>query len=233
MKSLAARFALWSVLITLLVIVPPATGQDAEIADQAQALAGHETPEAAFAAARDAFNARDWEAFVETVSPARRDEIIGQMAVAFAGMAKQPGSDPRLGVLVDEYLPRNFDPMDLMMSDDAQAQTIRLAKRMGDPEGFFVEAMSLVFSMQYSTAELASAEDSDAAEDPDTDTAQEQSDAADETKQTLDAQITAMDELAIKEDRAEAIVTITTTTGNQSDRWTFEQYEGRWYLSMR
>ncbi|MEM7626835.1 MAG: hypothetical protein AAF333_14670 [Planctomycetota bacterium] len=220
MKPLVARLVLLAVLFLSLAAGPALQAQEPQ-----SAATGFDSPEAAYAAARDAFNAEDWDAFVATVSPARLDEVIGQMAVALAGMAQQPGSDPRLSALVDQYLPRNFDPMDLMMSDNAQAETIRLAKRMGDAQGFFVEAMSLIFSMQYSPAELAPAEDEELATLEDA--------ADDDTKQPLDAQITAMDELTIEDNRAEAKVTITTSTGDQHDRWTFEQHEGRWYLSMR
>jgi len=225
-----ARFILGFTLLAAVIAGSSGIAQHAQTAEiaEAESAVGYDTPELAFAAARDAFNAEDWDAFVDTVSPARRDEIIGQMAVALAGMAQQPGSDPRLGALVDEYLPRNFDPMDLMMSDNAQAETIRLAKRMGDPEGFFVEAMSLIFNMQYSPAELAPAEDAAESDGDAQDT-----EPAGEAKQKLDAQITAMDDLVIQDDRAETMVTITTSTGDQKDQWTFEKYEGRWYLSMR
>lgn len=229
MKSTAYRFVTLFTFALLLAAAPPTWAEE-----ESETPAGYDTPEAAYVAARDAFNARDWEAFVATVSPAHRDEIIGQMAVALAGMAQQPGSDPRLRALVDEYLPRNFDPMDLMMSDNAQAETIRLAKRIGDPEGFFVSAMSLIFSMQYSKAELATTQDTDpAADGGDEPPAAESEDAADEAKQTLDAEITAIDELTIDGDIATALVTITTSTGDARDPWTFERHEDRWYLSMR
>lgn len=232
MKSTAYRFATLFTFALLLAAAPPILAQE-----ESETPAGYDTPEAAYVAARDAFNARDWKAFVETVSPAHRDEIIGQMAVALAGMAKQPGSDPRLGALVNEYLPRNFDPMDLMMSDNAQAETIRLAKRIGDPEGFFVDAMSLIFSMQYSKAELATAENAEAepvAEESESESTEAgEGEAADEDKLTLDAEITALDELTIDGDIATALVTITTSTGDQHDPWTFERHEDKWYLSMR
>ncbi len=231
MNPLAIHLVFLTAFCLILALAPVSEAQEAPAAGESEALAtGFDSPEAVYAAARDAFNAQDWDAFVATVSPARLNEVIGQMAVALAGMAQQPGSDPRLAVLVDEYLPRNFDPMQVMMSDDAQAQTILLGKRMGDPQGFFAEAMSLIFSMQYSPAELAPAED----QEPATPESEAQAGATpQDTKQPLDAQITAMDELTIQENRAEAMVTITTSTGDQRDRWTFEQHEGRWYLSMR
>ncbi|MEM9419948.1 MAG: hypothetical protein AAGA25_12980 [Planctomycetota bacterium] len=218
----SVRFIPLTALLVLLALALPSQGQETQ--DSEKLERGFDTPEAAYEAARDAFNDRDWEAFVATVSPARRDEIIGQMAVALAAMAQQPGGDPRLGQLVEKHLPRNFNPMDLMMSDNAEAESKLLVKRMGDPEGFFVDAMSLIFSMQYSKTELATPEGEEATEP-----------AAEEGngKQTLDAEITAMDELTIDEDTATAIVTITTSTGDQRDPWTFDRYEGKWYLSMR
>lgn len=228
---LTAVAALW--------VSPLAHAQDAE-SSEVPVVTGYDTPEAAYAAARDAFNARDWAAFVDCISPARRNEIIGQLALALANMAKQPGSDPRLTVLVDQYLPRNFDPMALMMSDNAQAETIRLAKRMGDPEGFFVDAMSLIFSMQFSTDELAPPETAETADSPETAEGQDQAagdEGAAETDQpktqTLDAEVTAINDLTVKDNMAEGKVTITTSTGEQHDRWAFEMHEGKWYLSMR
>ena len=223
MKTQPFCVALMLMLVGLVAVAPTMTAEEAE------APKGYESPEAVYEAARDAFNARDWEAFVGTVSPASRDEVIGQMALAIAAMAQQPGSDPRLGALVDEYLPRNFNPMDLMMSDNAEAETIRLAKRMGDPEGFFVDAMSLIFSMQYSPDELAGAEDAEA----DAEEAAGEGGAEDDAKQSLDAEIRALDELTIDGETATGLVTITTSTGDKRDPWTFEQHEGRWYLSMR
>ncbi|MBB6430022.1 hypothetical protein [Algisphaera agarilytica] len=217
----ALRLIPLTALLAMLALALPSLGQETQDGETPER--GFGSPEAAYEAARDAFNDRDWEAFVATVSPARRDEIIGQMALALAAMAQQPGSDPRLGELVDNHLPRNFNPMDVMMSDNAEAETKRLAKRMGDPEGFFVDAMSLIFSMQYSKTQLATSEDAGDNADP----------AAEEDKQALDAEITAINDLTIEDDVATAVVTISTSTGDQLDPWTFDRYEGKWYLSMR
>lgn len=229
-----------------------ATGQ-AESATETEVQAveqtGFESPEMAFAAGQSAFNERDWEAFVDCVSPGRRDLMVGEMAVALAGMSQQPGSDPRVAALVEEYLPRGFDPMDIMLSEDAEAQTVKLAKRMGDPEAFFVEAMSLIFQMQYGQTELAppapapgsettpgseTAPGSDSG-DPDGSAPPEVTDpAADPTKpQALDAEVTTMSDLQVEGDTAEARVTITTSTGDQQARWAFERFEDAWYLSLR
>lgn len=209
---------------------------DAVLAEESS---GYESPEAAFAAAQAAFNARDWSAFVECVTPAGRDELVGQFALAFASMAQQPGSDPRVAQLVEAYLPRNFDPTDIMLSDDAQAETIRLAKRIGKPEAFFVAAMSLIFQMQYGQDELAEPETPATPEvvegeiDPEQPPTPEAS-AEDENKtQPLDAEVTAMSELNVEGDQAEAKVTITTSTGDQHDRWAFERHEDAWYLSLK
>ena len=121
----------------------------------------------------------------------------------------------------------------LMMSDNAQAETIRLAKRIGDPEGFFVEAMSLIFAMQYSQDELAAPEDAPEEGVGDSGSTAGEGDSDEEATQTLDAEITALDDLTIDGETATAMVTITTSTGDQRDPWTFEQHEGKWYLSMR
>ncbi|MEM1107782.1 MAG: hypothetical protein AAGH99_03735 [Planctomycetota bacterium] len=184
---------------------------------------GYDSPEAAYAAARDAFNDRDWPAFVATVSPGRRAEIVGQMAVAMAGLASQPGSDPRIGELVEKHLPPDFDPMKLVMSEDAEAEIVGLAELIEDPEGFFTEAMSLIFSMQYQRKELAGANDPVDTEETD----------KDDTKQSLDAEIIGLEDLVIDGDTAEGAVTVETSAGNQTERWAFEKYKGRWYLSIR
>ncbi|MEM9914740.1 MAG: hypothetical protein AAF911_07260 [Planctomycetota bacterium] len=227
MKNQSFCLAWLVTLVGVLAVCPAAHAEEAE------APQGYDTPEATYEAARDAFNDRDWEAFVAIVSPASRDEVIGQMALAMAAMAQDPGSDPRLRALVDEYLPRNLNPMDLMMSDNAEAETIRLAKRIGDPEGFFVEAMSLIFAMQYSQDELATPEDATEEGTADSESTAGEGESDEEATQTLDAEITALDDLTIDGETATAMVTITTSTGDQRDPWTFEQHEGKWYLSMR
>lgn len=229
-------------LLTASVILATAQAAAAQQADAPPAVeegAGYESPEAAFAAAQSAFNARDWSAFVECVTPAGRDELVGQFALAFASMAQQPGSDPRIAQLVEQYLPRDFDPTDIMLSDDAPAETVRLAKRIGKPEEFFVAAMSLIFQMQYGQDELAPPEAAETPENPDAEAAEAENPDADaspegeDKTQPLDAEVTAMSELNVEGDQAEAQVTITTSTGDQHDRWAFERHEGAWYLSLR
>ena len=106
MKNQSLCLAWLVMFVGALTICPIAHAEEAEVPQ------GYNTPEATYEAARDAFNARDWEAFVSIVSPASRDEVIGQMALAMAAMAQQAGSEPRLRALVDEYLPRNLNPMD-------------------------------------------------------------------------------------------------------------------------
>ncbi|MEM9881694.1 MAG: hypothetical protein AAF800_02105 [Planctomycetota bacterium] len=202
----------WTVVALVCVIGVAASPADAQPFD---------SPEAVFAEAQTAFNQRDWAGFVGLVSPARRDELIGQMAVTFAFMAQQPGADPRVGAMVDAYLPRDVDPMDLMMtSDDPAAETIRLAKRIGRPQAFFAEAMEVAFALEH----------------PDPDRA---------------PRITEMNKVALDEEAQTAIGTITLEAPappaeaadaespdadglvTREDTWSFARHEGSWYLTMR
>ncbi|MEM6457895.1 MAG: hypothetical protein AAF710_00725 [Planctomycetota bacterium] len=175
-----------------------------------------DSPEAVFAEAQTAFNQRDWAGFVALVSPPRRDELIGQMAVTFAFMAQQPGADPRVGAMVDEYLPGDFDPTDLMTaSADPAAETVRLAKRIGRPQAFFAEAMEVAFALEHP--------------DPD-----------------RTPRITEMNKVAIDEETQTAIGTIVLESPSppgegaeaespvrREDTWSFERHGGSWYLTMR
>ncbi|MEM6856069.1 MAG: hypothetical protein AAF593_16815, partial [Planctomycetota bacterium] len=97
----------------------------------------------------------------------------------------------------------------------------------------FVEAMSLIFAMQYSQDELATPEDATEEGTADSESTAGEGESDEEATQTLDAEITALDDLTIDGDTATAMVTITTSAGDAPDLWTFEQHEGKWYLSMR
>lgn len=208
-----------AVIITFFCGYPlPASGQTAEIdsalegdagapesTPPAEAEAFKASPQAVFEQARKAYNDRDWIGFVETVSPGRRDELIGQFAVTFATIAQQPEADPRIVDVVERHVPKDLDPMDLLMaSQDTQAELIRLAKRMRDGQGFFAEAVSLAFALEFGEQ-------------------------ADEVKLTNLADVV-LDE---QETTAVGKVTIETPDGSREDSWSFEKFEGQWYLSMK
>ena len=126
-----------SLLAALLLAVPTtlALAQDAPApadrvaaangADAAEAAARpkiqpppYASPEEVFAAAKAVFNAGDWRTFLEVVSPQRRDELIGEMAVGLARLAEQPKADERVVALVKTYLPEDFEPMEVLMGSD-------------------------------------------------------------------------------------------------------------------
>ena len=158
-----------------------------------------------FDRASAAFNERDWPGFVECVSPARRDELVGQTAIGFATMAQMDGADPRVAELVAEHLPKDLDPAELSMgSDDPRADRIRLAKRLAEPMDFFARAMSLAFSLQYGEA-------------------MEQ------------VKVTTLQNLSFDEPREHAAgeVTFQIPDDQRQDFWTFEKHEDAWYLSMQ
>ncbi|MEM8739495.1 MAG: hypothetical protein AAGG38_13610 [Planctomycetota bacterium] len=164
-----------------------------------------DTPQAVFDAAQSAFNARDWNAFVALVSPPRRDQLVGQTALVLANAAQDPEADPRMIELAQRYVPRDVDPMQLMLgSDDPKAEAERLGKRIGRPAEFYAAATKLFFDLQY----------------PDPDTA---------------PQITGLTELALGEDGRSATsqVVLRRPNGEAQDTWTYELHDGQWYLSMR
>lgn len=180
-------------------------GAGAPEAPPPEADARAASPKDIFERAQAAYNGRDWIGFVETVSPGRRDELIGQFAVTFATMAQQPEADPRIADLVERHVPKDLDPMDLLMaSEDTQAELVRLARRMRDGQGFFAEAMSLAFDLEFGAE-------------------------ADEVK------LVDLSEVVIDEPGTNAAgkVTVETPDGPRDDTWTFEQHEGGWYLSMK
>ena len=152
-----------------------------------------------------AFNERDWPEFVDCVSPPRRDELVGQTAIGFATMAQMDGADPRVAELVAEHLPKDLDPVQLSMgSDDPRADRIRLAKRLADPMGFFAQAMSLAFALQYG-------------------------DAMEEVKVTA-LQNLSFDP---PHQHAAGEVTFAIPDAQRKDFWTFEKLEDGWFLSMQ
>ncbi|MEO1235658.1 MAG: hypothetical protein AAFX76_02595, partial [Planctomycetota bacterium] len=132
--TLLAGLVVWGVAPVPGHAVAQAQG---EAPSQAAEPATYDSPEAVFAAAQTAFNARDWAGFVDLVSPARRNQLVGQTAIAFATIAQQPDADPAFKALVEEYLPRDLDPMQLAIeSESPQADAERLAKRIGKPVVF-------------------------------------------------------------------------------------------------
>ena len=158
-----------------------------------------------FDQAAAAFNDRDWPTFVECVSPPRREELIGQTALGFATLAQQPGVDPRVVELVQTHLPKNLDPASLSMgSDDPRADRVRLAKRLADPMGFFAQAMSLAFALQYA-------------------------DAPEEVKLTTLENLSFDEE----QEHAAGEVTFVMPEAERQDFWTFEKFEEAWFLSMQ
>ncbi len=158
-----------------------------------------------FDQAAAAFNQRDWPSFVQCVSPPRRDELIGQTAIGFATLAQLAEADPRVQELVGRHLPRDLDPAALSMgSDDPRKDRIRLAQRLADPMGFFAEAMSLAFALQYGEA-------------------------MDEVKVTTLQQLSFDEPLA----HAAGEVTFAIPDAERQDFWTFEKYEEAWFLSMQ
>ncbi|MEM7627319.1 MAG: hypothetical protein AAF333_17110 [Planctomycetota bacterium] len=162
-------------------------------------------PQAVFERAQQAYNERDWVAFVDTVSPNRRDELIGQFAVVLTNLAQQPEADTRVVDLVERHVPKDLDPTDLMMgSDDPQAELVRLARRMRDGQGFFAEAMAVVFALEFG-------EEAD------------------------DVKLVELTDVVIDEpgDNAVGKVTVLTPDGPRPDVWTFEKFEDDWYLSMK
>ena len=198
----------------LFVAVGSAGAQEAEAVAEASASsetaaeeAGEtaEGPQEVFDRAQEAYNDRDWPAFVECVSPGRRDELIGQFAVTLANLAQQPEADARIVDLVARHVPKDLDPMDLMLSsDDPQAELVRLARRMRDGEGFFAESMAVLLEVQFE-------EDAE------------------------QIKLLGMSDLVINEDGTEAVGKVTTQTPDEprEDTWTFEKHEGAWYLSMK
>jgi len=182
----------------------PAAAETAPEAEAAQAVV-YDTPEAVFAAAQAAFNERDWHLFFTCVALDRRDELVGEMAVTFASMAKQPGVDERIAALVEKHLPPDFDAMEVMLSsDNPRAEVVRLAQRMDDPEGFYADAMTLAIALRYGNAEDA-------------------------------VTITALSDLKFNEKKTAATgnVTITSPDSEEQQPWAFERYEDSWFLAMK
>ena len=172
--------------------------------DAAEETVVFETPEAVFDVAQAAFNEGDWKRFLACVAPDRRDEFIGEMAYTFASFARRADADPRVKKLVAEHLPKDFDPMDIMGSEDPRAEVIQLAKQMGDAEGFFAGAMTLANDLRFGDAE-------DAASITDV------------------SEFTYSED----QKTAQATVTITTPEGDVTEPWSFKQHEAGWYLSMQ
>ncbi|MEL7087384.1 MAG: hypothetical protein AAGL98_02905 [Planctomycetota bacterium] len=214
--GLLSRSVAAAAIAVLLGIAAPAFTQTAEAESAVEGQAGapesaapadtpSASPQDAFDKARVAYNDRNWSVFVDTVSPGRRDELIGQFAVTFATIAQQPEADPRVAELVERHVPKDLDPMDLLMaSEDTQAELIRLARRMRDGKGFFAEAISLAFVLEFG---------------PEADT----------------VKLTELSDVVIDEPGTSAAgkVTVETPDGPREDTWTFERYEGGWYLSMK
>lgn len=163
-----------------------------------------ETPEACFEAAKTAFNDRDWRGFVDCVSPPRRDALIGQMAATFAMMAQAPEADPKVVELVRKHLPADFDPMQVLMSDDSDSELARLSKGMRNSQRFFAEAMETAFALEY----------------PDPDKAATITELTE--LQVQDEKAHGMVHLAAPEREQPT-----------TDRWNFERFDGAWYLTMQ
>jgi hypothetical protein len=214
----------WTCLLTLLLTAPVVAQEDAEAPaadpppaaeapatdeDTPRTVVGEDPtldrPEQVFEAAQGAFNARDWAGFLNLISPERRDEFIGQTAISFAFLAEQPGVDPRVVQVVEDYLPANVNASDLMMgSEDPQADRVRLAKRMGRPEAFFAEAMNLGLELEHG-------------------------------EQAGEVQVTELAELETAEngETAKGLAVMSTPDGERRMRWDFEAFKGQWYLSMQ
>ena len=184
---------------------PPPNGDPAAPASPAQNESGGKDPQAVFALAQAAYNQRDWAGFVQTVSPGRRDELIGQFAATFAHLAHQPEADSRVVDLVQRHVPKDLNPMDLLVgSADPRKDLVHLARRMRDGEGFFAEAMSVAFAMEFGD-------------------------------QASEVKLVELASLAVGEagDNAIGKVVLQTPDGEREDEWTFEKYEDAWYLSMK
>lgn len=163
-------------------------------------------PQAVFADAQTAFNARDWSAFLMTVSPPRRNQLIVGLAIPFATMAQDEMTDPRVKELVETYLPPGFDPLQTMVgSDDPEGESEKLARKIKNRKEFFNKAMDLAFSLEYDRPEMA-------------------------------PELTELRDLEIDEEAKTAsgtIVLVSEEVPESTDQWLFEKVGDSWYITMQ